>query len=276
MYVLIALGLTLVYGVMRIPNFAHGEYYLFGAYTTYFSISILNLPAPLAILAAAVVGLVFGALIEKVTFGPLRKRNKGDWVMNTFLVAAGIQLIIQNSALYFLGAEFRGVQALWQGNIKIGVYNITVDRAVAFGIAMMAVLVFWIFLKRTRTGNAILSVAEHETGAMLMGVQIDKIHTLTYALSCMLAALAGGALISITPAYPTMGLQPLYAAWFVVILVGLGNLQAVLAGGFIVGLVEVAATYWLGAAWQNAVSLSVIVLVLIFKPSGLFGRKAKV
>lgn len=276
MYVLIALGLALIYGVMEIPNFAHGEYYLFGAYAAYFALTTFGQTPIIAIIVAALTGFVFGALIEKVTFSPLRKRSTGDWVTNAFMIAAGIQLIIQNSVQYIFSANYFGVEKLWDGSVIIGKFNVSYDRLVAFGIAMVTLAIFWLFLKKTKTGISILAVADDETGAMLMGVDIAKVHTLTYALGCMLAALAGGALISITPAYPTMGTAPNLAAWFVVILVGVGNLSAVIVGGFIVGLFEVASTYIVGAAWQNVISLSAIVLILLFKPNGLFGRKQKV
>lgn len=276
MYVLIALGLALVYGVMRIPNFAHGEYYLIGAYATYFALASFGWPPAIAVLFAAAVGFILGGLIEKLTFAPLRKRNTGDWVTNAFMIGAGIQLIIQNGAQYIFSANYFGVEKLWDGNLEIAGFNVSYDRLIAFCIAMVTLGAFWLFLKKTRTGISILAVAEDETGAMLMGVDIKRIHTFTYALSCMLAALAGGALLSVTPAYPTMGTAPNLAAWFTVILVGVGNLSAVIVGGFMVGLIEVASTYIVGAAWQNVISLSVIILILLFKPSGLFGRKQKV
>lgn len=276
MYVLIALGLALVYGVMGIPNFAHGEYYLIGAYAAYFALTLFGVSPVIAIIFSAVIGFIFGAVIEKITFAPLRKRNTGDWVTNAFMIGAGIQLIIQNLAQYLFTANYFGVTQLWEGSIKLGSINISYDRLVAFVIAMGTLAVFWLFLKKTRTGISILAVADDEVGAMLMGVDIKRIHTLTYAMGCMLAALAGGALISITPAYPTMGTAPNLAAWFTVILVGVGNLSAVAVGGFMVGLIEVFATYYFGAAWQNVVSLIVIILILLFKPNGLFGRKQKV
>lgn len=276
MYVLIALGLALVYGVMKIPNFAHGEYYLIGAYAAYYAFAVFGWPPAIAIIFAALVGFVCGALIEKLTFAPLRKRNTGDWVTNAFMIGAGIQLIIQNGAQYIFSANYFGVEKYWDGNFRIGGFNVSYDRLIAFGIAMVAVAAFWLFLKKTKTGISILAVADDETGAMLMGVDIKKIHTITYAMSCMLAALAGAALLSITPAYPTMGTAPNLAAWFTVILVGVGNLAAVIVGGILVGLIEVASAYLIGAAWQNVVSLSVIILILLFKPNGLFGRKQKV
>jgi branched-chain amino acid transport system permease protein len=276
MYMLIALGLALVYGVMGIPNFAHGEYYLFGAYATYFLYTNLGLSPILAILGGAVFGFIMGCIIEKLTFSPLRKRNTGDWVMNAFMIGAGIQLIIQNGVQYLFTANYYGVQQLFPGGIKVGSIMVSYDRIVAFVIAIVALAGFWAFLKRTKTGISILAVADDEVGAMLMGVDIKKIYTLTYGLSAMLAALAGGALISMTPAYPLMGTAPNLAAWFTVILVGVGNLSAVAVGGLMVGIIEVLAVYFFGAQWQNVVSLGIIILILIFKPNGLFGRKQKV
>ncbi|UWP58459.1 branched-chain amino acid ABC transporter permease [Ruminococcus gauvreauii] len=276
MYILIAMGLSLVYGVMKIPNFAHGEFYLIGAYCSYIGLSMLKLPGVVVIALAAVMGFVFGAIIERLTFNPLRKRSKSDWSLNTFLVTAGISFVIQNVAQMIFTAEFWGVEKIWQGSLNIAGINIPTDRVISFVIAIAVVIIFWAFLKKTRTGNAITAVSENEEGAMLMGVQINSIHTLTFALSSMLAAIAGAALISITPAYPTMGLKPLYSAWFVVILVGLGNLEATIVGAFIVSFIEVFATYYVGAAWADAVSLSVIVVILLIKPTGLFGKRVKV
>ena len=230
----------------------------------------------IAILLGAVAGFVIGAVIEKLTFSPLRKRNTGDWVTNAFMIGAGIQLIIQNGAQYLFTANYYGVTQLFPGSLAVAGINISNDRIIAFIIAVLALAGFWLFLKKTKTGISILAVADDEVGAMLMGVDIKKIHTLTYALSSMLAALAGGALISMTPAYPLMGTAPNLAAWFTVILVGVGNLSAVAIGGLMVGIIEVFSVYFFGAEWQNVISLSVIILILIFKPNGLFGRKQKV
>lgn len=276
MYVLMAMGLSLVFGVMRIPNFAHGEFYMLGAYFSYFAFTIWGLPPAIAIMVAGIGGFVCGAIMEKITFYPLRKRSRGDWIMNSFLVTAGIAFILQNLAQYLIGNDFKGVPKYWGGSIHFASLSISTDRIVGFLIAMASVAFFWLFLKRTKTGNAIRAVSEHETGAMLMGIQLNKIHTLTFALSSMLAAIAGAALLSIIPAYPTMGLTPLYKSWFVVILVGLGNIQATIIGGLLVGVIEAVASFSLGAMWQDVVSLSIIILVLLIKPTGLFGKKTKV
>jgi len=276
MYVLMAMGLSLVFGVMKIPNFAHGEFYMIGAYLCYFSVAVWGLPAPVAIIVAALGAFMIGAIIERITFYPLRKRSQGNWILNSFLVTAGLSFVLQNLAQGWLGVTFRGVPQLWGGTLAIGGMHISMDRVMAFGIAMSTVTVFWLFLKKTKTGSAIRAVSEHETGAKLMGINLNTIHTLTFALSCMLAAIAGAALLSIIPASPFMGLQPLYKSWFVVILVGLGNIEAVIIGGFMVGIIEMVASYNFGAGFQDVISLSIIILVLLFKPSGLFGKKLKV
>lgn len=276
MYVLMAMGLSLVFGVMRIPNFAHGEFYMIGAYFSYFACTLWGFPPAMAIVVAGIGGFVCGALMEKITFYPLRKRSRGDWIMNSFLVTAGISFILQNLAQALIGNDFKGVPQYWGGSVNYAGLSISTDRIVGFLIAMASVAIFWLFLKKTKTGNAIRAVSEHETGAMLMGIELNKIHTLTFALSSMLAAIAGAALLSIIPAFPTMGLTPLYKSWFVVILVGLGNIQATIIGGLLVGVIEAVASFSLGAMWQDVVSLSIIILVLLIKPTGLFGKKTKV
>jgi branched-chain amino acid transport system permease protein len=175
-----------------------------------------------------------------------------------------------------LGVDFKGVVQLFKGSLPFAGLNVSYDRLIGFATAMVVVAIFWLFLKKTKTGNAITAVSEHETGAMLMGIDIKLIHILTFSLSCMLAAIAGAALISINPAYPTMGVQPLAKSWLVVILVGLGNIESTLVGGLLVGLIETFASYYFGTIWQDVICLSIVVAILVFKPSGLFGKTQKV
>ncbi len=276
MYILMALGLSLVFGVMKIPNFAHGEFYMVGAYLAFYSIMVWELPALFSFLIAAAGGFILGVFIEKTVFYPLRKRSKRDWVLNSFLVTAGLSFILQNLAQALIGVEYKGVTNIWPGSLKIASINVSNDRIVGFVVAITTVALFWLFLKKSKVGNAILAVSENETGATLIGVDLNRIHTLTFALSCTLAAVAGAALLSIIPAFPTMGLQPLMKSWLVVILVGMGNLGATMIGGLAVGLIETFASYYFGVSWQDVISVSLIVLVLIFKPSGIFGKKQKV
>ncbi len=276
MYVLMAMGLTLILGVMNVPNFAHGEFYMLGAYIAYFVGTTFQIPSILVVLVAAIGGFIFGMVIERIAFRPLRKRAEGtEWLLNSFLLTVGIQMMMLHIALWWLGADYRGVTHFWEGNIAIGGLRISMDRGVGFLIAMGAVILFWLFFTRTKTGNSIRAVSEDATGAQLMGIDLDRIYMLTFGLGAMMAAIAGAALLSVNPAHPFMGLRPLFRSWFVVILVGLGNVGGTIIGGFIVGILETASYYGLGAGWQDVVSTAVIILILIFKPSGLFGTAVR-
>lgn len=276
LYALMAVGLSLVFGVTNIPNFAHGEFYMLGAYIAFIAYKILGLPPTLAILLAGLFGFVLGAVVEKGVFYPLRIRTKEGWIMNTFLLTVGLSFVLQNAAQAIWKTKFRGIPQFWKGSVNLGGrMNIPADRIVALLIALVVIAIFWFFLRRTTTGRAIRAVAQDERGAMLVGINLNNIQTLTFALSCMLAGIAGASLLSITPASPTIGLNPLYKSWYVVILVGLGNVFGAIAGGFIVGMLETLSYYFLGADWQNVASLAILILLLLVKPTGLFGSEVK-
>ncbi len=275
LFVLIAMGLSLVFGVMNIPNFAHGEFYMLGAYFAYFSYAVFGLNPILSIMIAGLGGFICGAIMERTAFRALRVRQKGNWVMNSFLLTVGLSIVLQNLTQALVGTRFMGISHYWQGSIAILGMNVSNDRAAGFVVAMVTVALFWFFLTKTKTGNSIRAVSEDESGAMLVGINLNRIYTLTFSIACMLAGIAGAALLSINPAYPTMGLAPLYKSWFVVILVGMGNVGGTIIGGFIVGMVEALSYYNLGAGWQDVISLLVIIVILLFRPSGLFGKEVK-
>lgn len=273
LYSLMAIGLSLVFGVMNIANFAHGEFYMIGAYFAFFAFSTFGLSPVASIVLAAILAFVIGAIVERGLFYPLRQRSKKDWLMNTFLLTLGLSIIMQNGIKMIWGSEYRGITEYWPGSVRVPGMEISNDRLVGFIIAVLAISVFVVFLNKTRIGRAIRAVSMDETGASLVGVNLNNIHTLTFALSCSLAALAGACLLSITPAYPTMGVNPLYKSWFVLILVGMGNVGASIVGGLIVGLLETVSYFKFGAGWQDVISLVVIILILLFKPNGIFGKK---
>lgn len=273
LYSLMAVGLSLVFGVMNIPNFAYGELYMLGAYLAFFGVTVFHLGPFFSILFAMVGCFIFGVMLEKGLFYTLRMRSKKQWLMNTFLLTLGVSVIMQNGIILLYDANYHGITQFWPGSIKIGPMTISYDRAVGFLIAIAAIVVFSLFLNKTQIGRAIRAVSQDEAGAQLMGIDLNWIHTLTFALSCMLAGLAGASLLSISAAYPTMGINPLYKSWFVLILVGMGNVEGSILGGFIVGILETISYFYFGAGWQDAVSLALIILILLFKPSGIFAKK---
>jgi branched-chain amino acid transport system permease protein len=289
MWALLASGLALVLGVMNIPQFAHGESFMIGAFTGFFVFTpindyLLQHPNPwlsavapfVGFLVAAVVGLVFGAFIERLIFHPLRKRSREGWVMNTFLLTVGISFILTNGATLTVGPNYQGIPRYWDVRpLELFGARVTVDRLVAFAIAMLTIAALWFFLRRTQTGRAIRAVSQNEVGAQMVGVDLDFIHTLTFSLATGMAALAGACLLFMFQAYPTVGLKPLYFAWYVVMLVGLGNVAGAIIGGFIVALLQTATQQFIGIAWEDVVPTVIMILVLILAPSGIFGSEVK-
>ncbi len=272
-YALMAVGLSLVFGVMNIANFAYGELYMLGAYFAYFAFTVLNFGPIPAMIFAAMMTFIVGSILEKVFFYPLRQRAKKQWLMNSFLVTLGISIILQNSAKLFWGSTYYGITQYWGGRIRgISSMSISMDRGVGFLIAVIAITALILFLSKTRTGRAIRAVSQDEIGAGLVGIDLNFIHTLTFSLSAMLAGIAGACLLSINPAYPTMGIQPLYKSWFVLILCGMGNVGGSIIGGLLVGLLETITYSYFSGGWQDVISLTIIIMILLFKPNGLFGN----
>ncbi|MEJ2013244.1 MAG: branched-chain amino acid ABC transporter permease [Anaerolineales bacterium] len=289
MWALMAAGLSLVFGVMNLVNFAHGEFFMIGGLTAYYVFTpisdylkahpspLLTALAPFAgFLAAAVVGALVGVVLEKLVFYQLRKRTKEQWVMNSFLLTVGISVIIINGVQIIWGTNYKGITSYWDAKpLDVFGISISVDRAVVFVLAMLIMIVFWYFLRRTRTGRAIRAVSQDETGAQMVGIDLNRIQVLTLALSSSLAAVAGASLLFMFPSYPTVGIKPLYIAWYVVILAGLGNVAGALVGGFIVALLQTLTGYFIGVTWDDVIPTAFVMLILLIQPSGLFGSEVK-
>jgi len=289
MWALLATGLALVFGVMNIPHFAHGESFMVGAYVGYFVFTPLNdylkenpngflsFFAPLiGILAALLAGAVLGVLLERLIFAPLRKRTRSGWVMNTFLLTVGLSFVLTNGTTLVLGPNFRGIPRYYDVDpLEFLGVRVAVDRIAAFAVAIVTIAILTFFMQKTRTGRAIRAVSQDETGAQLVGIDLNFIHTLTFSLSTATAAMAGAALLFMFQAFPTVGLKPLYFAWYVVMLVGLGNVYGAIVGGFIVALLQTATQQFIGIAWEDVVPTIVMILILILIPSGIFGSEVK-
>lgn len=289
MWALLAVGLALVFGVMNIPHFAHGESFMVGSYVAFFTFTpmqefliqnpnqFLSMIAPLgAILVAGVAGAILGVIMEKMIFSPLRRRTKKNWIMNAFLLTVGISFVLSNGAVLVLGPNFRGISRYWDLNaIEIGGAYMSVDRLFAFLISMITIGALWFFLRRTRIGRAIRAVSQDETGAQLVGINLDFIQTLTFSLATAMAAISGASLLFLFQAYPTVGGTPLYYAWYVVMMAGLGNVAGAIIGGFIVALLQTATQLFIAVSWTTVIPTVIMILVLLVAPSGLFGSEVK-
>lgn len=289
MLALVSMGLALTLGVLNIPMFAHGEYFMIGTLTAYFvytpiseyigahpESSMAVLGPLITIVAAMAAGALAGTVSELLIFKQLRKRSRENWVMNSFLLTVGLSVVMINGHQMLFGADFKGITQYWAGApVMIMDVFISRDRAMAFVLAAVVVTLFWFFMTYTRTGRAIRAVAQDETGALMVGIGLNGILMLTISLSCALAAIAGAGLLFMYPSYPSVGLEPLYLAWFVVILSGLGNVLGAVMGSFMVALLKVLTVEYIGSGWDFVVPSALIILILIFKPSGIFGSEVR-
>lgn len=288
MWALMAVGLALVFGVMNVPHFAHGESFMVGAYVAYFVFNPINqwleqnpsaflsAVAPFAALAAAgLAGAILGVILERLLFYPLRLRSKaGEWVMNAFLLTVGISFILTNGTTLVLGPNFRGIPRYWDAEpLTFAGARVSVDRIMAFIVALASIGALWFFLRRTRTGRAIRAVSQDEVGAQMMGINLNFIFPLTFSLATALAAIAGASLLFMFQAYPTVGLQPLYLAWYVVMMAGLGNVIGAIVGGFIVGVLQTATQQFAAVSLVDVIPTALMIVVLLVVPHGIFGSK---
>ena len=287
---LMAMGLALIFNVMNISQFAHGEYFMIGSTVAFYVFTPLSEymgenPGELllifgpfvAIGAATLGGCIAGVLTEKLVFYPLRRRSRENWLMNTFLLTLGLSVILINAHQLLFGPNFKGIVRYWEvPPVEIFGVFVAVDRIVAVVLSVVTMAAFGLFMKFSKLGQAIRAVSQDERGAQMVGINLDAIQIAVMALSCGLAALAGASLLFMYPAYPMVGLGPLYMSWFVMILVGLGNVSGTILGSFIVALLQILTTVYVGEGWGYIVPSVGIVLIMAFRPSGIYGKAVRV
>lgn len=270
MYALMAAGLSLIFGIMGVKNFSHGELFMIGAYVMFFVTAVLGLPWPVGVAAAAVVLFVFGMLIERTLIETLRKRAGRDWLLDAFVLTIGMLVIMQNLALILFGTERRGVSDLIEGTLVAGPIIVSYERIMIVGVATVVGLALWAFVRFSSLGKAIRAASQDPDAAQTLGIDIQRIYTVTFGIGAALAGLAGGLLISIYPAHPTVGFQPVIKSIACVILGGLGHVPGAIMAALLLGVIEAYSTFFMSAGWQNVVTAALVVLILIFRPSGLF------
>lgn len=275
LYSLVAIGLSMLLGVMNVCSMVNGELYMIGAYVAYFAFSMLHVHPLIAIVLGALGAFLMGALIERGPFRTMRKRAGEDWYLNSWLLTVGLSFLLKNVAVLFFKPVYRGIRYYWEGSVSIFGSEVSIDRVVALAIALLSIAALQLFLYRTNTGRAIRAVSQDERGAMLNGINIGNIFTLSFALACMMCGIAGASMLSIVPAHPYMGNSPNNYAWFVVMLIGLGNVGGAIWGGLIIGMIEAISFQFIGEGWPVVISTVILIAVLVIKPSGLFGTSVK-
>jgi branched-chain amino acid transport system permease protein len=276
LYGLAALGLSLVFGVTKFLNVAHGELLMFGGYASFWLFKLLDLDPfaslPLTILFLVLIGLVLYQLI----FVRMVKLPEEDKIKNTMLVGFGLSLILQNTALLLWTADDRGITTSYSSEVfKALSIRFPLVRMAGFTIALFALIGLQIFLRRTYLGKSIRATVEDWEAASLMGINIHKVYQFSFILGAALAGLAG-ALVSVTfSVYPSMGMHWTLKALIVMVLGGLGSFTGTFLGGIILGATESVTAFLISGNYREVVGLLLFLLVLIFRPQGLLGAKEK-
>ncbi len=272
-YALLGIGLTLIFGLMSVVNFAHGEFYTLGAYVTYATLAVAGLPFVGAVLVAIAVGILLGALAERVLLRPLR----GASIDTVMLVMIGLWITMQNGELLAWGGVAKAIEHPFPTEpISLGPVSVAPLRIFVLGAVLLLILASHLLINRTRVGTAMRATFQDRETAALMGIDVARIHTLTFAFGSGLAAAAGALLGSVFLVYPSMGDLASLKAFCVVILGGLGNVTGALLGGLILGLAEEFGAGYISSGYRDAVGFIIIIIVLVVRPSGLFTRAERV
>jgi branched-chain amino acid transport system permease protein len=274
LYGLVALGLSLVFGVTKILNVAHGELVMIGGYASFWAFSLLGLDPYLTILISFVFLFVFGAFLYRLIFSRTIKLPEETKIKNTLLVAFGLSIILQNLALRFWTADERGITASYLGTAftVLGV-RFPVIRLANLAVAVIFLVALQLFLRKTYTGKAIRATVQNWEAASLMGISIHKVYLISFAMGAALAGVAG-TLVSVNYSIqPSMGMTWTLKALIVMVLGGLGNIPGTLVGGLILGMTESATSFFIDSNYREVAGLVLFLLVLIFRPQGLFGAK---
>lgn len=272
-YALLGIGLTLIFGLMNVVNFAHGEFYTLGAYAGFGALVGLELPFLTSIPVAIIVGIVLGGLCERVLLRPLR----GESIDSVMLVMIGLWIAMQNAELLAWGGVAKSIPHPFPtAPIVVGYLGIAPLRLFVFVAAIALIVAAHLVIHRTRLGRAMRATFQDPDTAALMGVRIGRIHTATFALGSGLAAAAGALLGPIFLVYPSMGDLASLKAFSVVILGGLGNVAGATFGGLLLGIAEELGAGYISSGYRDAVGFVIIILVLLFRPSGLFARSERI
>ena len=272
-YALLGIGLTLIFGIMRVVNFTHGELYAFGAYAVFALAMLLGINFFLALLLAILGGVVIGAAIEFVLLRPMR----GADIDTTMLVMIGAWIVMQNTEMLAWGGVAKAVVTPFpEVPLVIGPVSVSYLRIFVLAMALSLIAATYIMINKTKLGKAMRATFQDRDTAALMGVNINGIYTATFAIGSGLAAAAGALLGPVFLAVPTMGDLAALKSFAIVILGGLGSITGAAIGGFILAFAEELGAGYVSSGYRDAIGFLIIILVLMFKPTGLFSRAERI
>jgi branched-chain amino acid transport system permease protein len=272
-YALLGIGLTLIFGLMNVVNFAHGEFYTLGAYATFAGLALAELNFFAALGVAMVCGMLLGALTERLLLRPLR----GQSIDTVMLVMIGVWIAMQNGELLLWGGVAKSIAHPFPtAPLTLGALSLAPLRLFVLVAALGLIVGAHLLIHRTRLGRAMRATFQDADTAALMGVRVRRIYTATFAIGSGLAAAAGALLGPIFIAYPSMGDLASLKAFSVVILGGLGNIGGATIGGLVLGIAEELGAGYVSSGYRDAVGFVIIIAVLLVRPSGLFVRAERI
>ena len=269
-YALISIGLTLIFGVMRIVNFAHGEFLMVAMFAAFWLFELTGLSPFMAAPIVALLLFLFGAL----TYLLIIRRTVGSPMVVQIFATVGLGLVMQNAALVLWSGDFRTIRSAAANSVlKVAGIQVSYPLLVASLAAIAIALLLFAFVAWTYPGKAIRATVQDRTAAQLMGIDIDKVYLLTFALGSGLVGIAGALLAPAYPIFPAVGTNFGLASFVVVVLGGMGSMTGALLGGLLIGLVETLSGFFIDSALKQAVYFVVFILVLVFRPAGLLGQR---
>lgn len=270
LYALIGVGLALIFGVMRIVNFAHGAFMMLGMYFTYVLFDRFQISPYYAFFPAGVFLLIVGYVVYKLLIQPIRDRS--DFMQ--ILMTTGMALILIDIAQLTFGADYRQTSIdLVNRSLHAGPFTINAASLLSFAIAAVFIIGLQQFVVRTRTGQAVRAIAQNRDVAPLMGINVVRIQGLSFAIGLAFAGIAGGLLLPALYLFPSVGEDYTLKAFVIVVLGGMGSIEGAAIGGLVLGVAESLTSTYIGNQWALAIDFVLFLLVLSLKPSGIFGRQ---
>ena len=269
-YGLVAIGLCLIFGVLGVVNFAHGEFLMLGMYATYWLFHFFGIDPYISIIIIVPVFFFIGMVVQRILIQPILEAS----FLSQIFVTLGLSIVLQNMALLVWKADYRTIRVAYSSKmINIGNLLINYPRLINFCLALIAIFFLFIFLKNTFVGKAIRALSQERRAAMLIGININRIYQVAFGLGIACVGIASAALMPIYYAFPTVGTLFTLTAFVVVILGGYNSLIGSLIGGLIIGLVESFSGYFIDPALKEVTYFVIFIIILLVKPNGLFGQK---
>ncbi|MER1966478.1 branched-chain amino acid ABC transporter permease [Castellaniella sp. GW247-6E4] len=268
MYFLMAIGFTMVFGIMRVVNFAHGEFYMLGGFAVLYLFGSLHWYFLAALVGAALLVGVLGFAMERIIFRPFR----GD-ELSGMIAALGLSIVLQNTAALVFGAMPQSMPDVITGSVALGPVIIPFSRLMVIVLSFAILALLWLFIRFSRTGRAMRAMVQDSTAATLQGMRPQRIYPIAFGMGAGLAALAGGIMAPVLTVEPFMGAIPLLKAFVVVILGGLGSVMGAVLAGLGLGIFESFVSNFYGAAAADLLQFLLVITILLVRPQGLLGEK---